>query len=117
VRALLDWECAHIGLGTEDFGWLALRSWRFGQIDLPMGGLAAREPVYRAYREAGGDPIDPDAVRFWEIFGFVRWAIYNVMQAHGHVARGRRGLAFATMGRNTSLVEYELMMTLIGRYQ
>jgi len=117
VSAALDWECAHIGQGVEDFGWLCVRSWRFGQIDLPVGGFARREPVYAAYEAAGGDRIDPDAVRFWEIFGLVRWAIYNVMQAYAHVARGRRGLAFAAMGRNTSLVEYELLMTLAGRYE
>ncbi len=117
VRAALDWECAHIGQGVEDFGWLCVRSWRFGQIDFPVGGFALRAPVFAAYEEAGGDRIDPDAVRFWEIFGLVRWAIYNVMQAYAHVARGRRGLAFAAMGRNTSLVEYELLMTLAGQYQ
>ncbi len=116
VRAALDWECAHIGQPMEDFGWLCVRSWRFGQIDLPIGGFAERAPVYEAYRAAGGGPIDPDAVRFWEIFGLVRWAIYNVMQAYAHVARGRRGVAFAAMGRNTSLVEYELLMTLAGHY-
>jgi aminoglycoside phosphotransferase (APT) family kinase protein len=117
VSAALDWECAHIGQGVEDFGWLCVRSWRFGQVDLPVGGFAKREPVYAAYAAEGGDPIDPEAVRFWEIFGLVRWAIYNVMQAYAHVARGRRGVAFAAMGRNTSLVEYELLMTLAGRYQ
>jgi aminoglycoside phosphotransferase (APT) family kinase protein len=117
VRAVLDWECAHIGQGAEDFGWLCVRSWRFGQVDKPVGGLAERGPVYRAYEEAGGGRLDPDAVRYWEIFGLVRWAIYNVMQAYAHVARGRRGLAFAAMGRNTSLVEYELLMTLAGRYE
>jgi aminoglycoside phosphotransferase (APT) family kinase protein len=117
VRAVLDWECAHIGQGVEDFGWLCVRSWRFGQVDLPVGGFALREPVYRAYEAAGGARVDPDAVRWWEIFGLVRWAIYNVMQAHAHVARGRRGLAFAAMGRNTSLVEYDLLMTLAGRYE
>ncbi len=116
VRAALDWECAHIGQPMEDFGWLCVRSWRFGQIDYPVGGFAARAPVYAAYEAAGGDRIDPDAVRFWEIFGLVRWAIYNVMQAYAHVERGRRGVAFAAMGRNTSLVEYELLMTLAGRY-
>jgi aminoglycoside phosphotransferase (APT) family kinase protein len=117
VRAVLDWECAHIGQGAEDFGWLCVRSWRFGQVELPVGGFAQRAPVYRAYEEAGGERIDPDAVRWWEIFGLVRWAIYNVMQAYAHVVRGRRGLAFAAMGRNTSLVEYELLMTLAGRYE
>ena len=117
VRAALDWECAHIGQAMEDFGWLCLRSWRFGQVDLPVGGFAQREPVYAAYEAAGGDRIDPETVRFWEIFGFVRWAIYNVMQAYAHVERGRRGVAFAAMGRNTSLVEYELLMTLVGHYR
>ncbi len=116
VRAALDWECAHIGQGPEDFGWLCVRSWRFGQIDLPVGGFAERAPVYAAYEAAGGDKIDPEVVRFWEIFGLVRWAIYNVMQAFAHVERGRRGVAFAAMGRNTSLVEYELLMTLAGHY-
>jgi aminoglycoside phosphotransferase (APT) family kinase protein len=116
VRAALDWECAHIGHAMEDFGWLCVRSWRFGQVELPIGGFAPRAPVYAAYEAAGGDRIDPDVVRFWEIFGLVRWAIYNVMQAYAHVARGRRGVAFAAMGRNTSLVEYELLMTLAGKY-
>jgi aminoglycoside phosphotransferase (APT) family kinase protein len=117
VRAALDWECAHIGQAEEDFGWLCVRSWRFGQVAYPAGGFADRETMYAAYKAEGGTPIDPDAVRFWEIFGLVRWAIYNVMQAHGHVALGRRGVAFAAMGRNTSLVEYELLMTLAGRYE
>jgi aminoglycoside phosphotransferase (APT) family kinase protein len=116
VRAALDWECAHIGQPMEDFGWLCVRSWRFGQVDFPIGGFARREPVYAAYEAAGGDRIDPDVVRFWEIFGLVRWAIYNVMQAYAHVERGRRGVAFAAMGRNTSLVEYELLMMLVGNY-
>jgi aminoglycoside phosphotransferase (APT) family kinase protein len=116
VRAALDWECAHIGQGIEDIGWLCMRSWRFGQTHYPVGGFAERAPFHAAYEAAGGGRIDPDAVRFWEIFGLVRWAIYNVMQAHGHVARGRRGVAFAAMGRNTSLVDYELSMTLAGHY-
>lgn len=117
VSAVLDWECAHIGSGIEDIGWLCTRSWRFGRVEFPAGGLGLREPFYAAYEAAGGARIDPDAVKFWEIFGLVRWAIYNVMQAHGHVFRGRRSVAFAAMGRNTCLVEYELMMTLTGRYQ
>jgi aminoglycoside phosphotransferase (APT) family kinase protein len=116
VAAVLDWECAHLGQAIEDIGWLCTRSWRFGQVDFPVGGLGLRAPFYAAYRAAGGERVDPEAVRFWEIFGLVRWAIYNIMQAHGHTHRGRRGVAFAAMGRNTCLVEYELLMTLAGRY-
>ena len=116
VTAVLDWECAHLGQPIEDIGWLCTRSWRFGQIDFPVGGLGLREPFYAAYQATGGARVDPEAVRFWEVFGLVRWAIYNILQAHGHTHRGRRGVAFAAMGRNTCLVEYELLMTLAGRY-
>src|ERR1700723_4682033 len=33
VRAVLDWELAHLGDPTEGLGWVCVNSWRFGQID------------------------------------------------------------------------------------
>jgi len=69
------------------------------------------------YSGAGGDPIDPDEVRYWEVFGLVRWAIINMMQAHGHVLGGRRSVVFAACGRNVSQIEYDLLMTISGRYR
>ncbi|MEQ9448984.1 MAG: phosphotransferase family protein, partial [Rhodospirillaceae bacterium] len=117
VHAVLDWECAHLGAPMEDVGWLCTRSWRFDRPDLPVGGFGVRKDLYEAYHAAGGDKVDPDAVRYWEIFGLVRWAIYNIMQAYGHVQGFRRSMAFAACGRNTSLVEYDLLMTLAGHYE
>jgi aminoglycoside phosphotransferase (APT) family kinase protein len=116
LSAVLDWECSHIGSGIEDFGWISTRSWRFGS-NLPVGGFSAREPLYAGYVAAGGPPVDPDAVRYWEIFGLVRWAIINMMQAHGHVFGGRRSVVFAACGRNTSQIEYDLLMTIAGHYK
>ena len=117
LTAVLDWECSHIGAGVEDMGWLCTRSWRFGQLDLPVGGFARREALFDAYRAAGGDPVDPDSVRYWEIFGLLRWAVINMMQAYGHVEGGRRSVVFAACGRNASLIEYDLLMTIAGKYQ
>jgi len=117
LSAVLDWECSHIGSGVEDMGWLCTRSWRFGQFDLPVGGFSLREPLYEAYRAEGGDPVDPDAVRYWEVFGLLRWAVINMMQAYGHVFGGRRSVAFAACGRNASLIEYDLLMTMAGQYR
>ena len=117
LRAVLDWECSHIGGGMEDLGWLCTRSWRFGRFDLPVGGIGARAQLYEAYEAAGGGKVDPDAVRYWEIFGLVRWAVINVMQAYGHVFGGRRSVAFAACGRNAGLIEYDALMTLLGHYQ
>jgi len=115
LAAVLDWECSHIGSGIEDFGWISTRSWRFGS-KLPVGGFSERAPLYEAYTAAGGPKVDPDAVRYWEIFGLVRWAIINMMQAHGHVFGGRRSVVFAACGRNTSQIEYDLLMTIKGHY-
>jgi hypothetical protein len=55
-------------------------------------------------------------VRYWEVFGLMRWAIINIMQAHGHVFGGRRSVVFAACGRNTSQIEYDLLMTIAGKY-
>lgn len=116
IRAVLDWECAHIGDPMEDIGWLCMRSWRFGNVDRAIGGIGTRADFAAAYRANGGVDIDPDRVRYWEIFGLVRWAVLNIMQAHGHGTTQRRSVAFAACGRNTALTEYELLMTLNGTY-
>lgn len=31
VRAVLDWELAHLGDPMEDLGWVCVNSWRFGR--------------------------------------------------------------------------------------
>jgi aminoglycoside phosphotransferase (APT) family kinase protein len=105
--AVLDWECSHIGNPAEDFGWICARSWRFGRNDLPVGGFSPRAPLH----------VDLEEVRYWEVFGLVRWAIINMMQAHGHVFGGRPSVVFAACGRNTSQIEYDLLMTIGGHYR
>ncbi len=116
IRALLDWECSHVGDPMEDFGWLCCRSWRFGRVDHPAAGIGSREAVFRAYEAAGGHTLDRDAVRWWEVFSLTRWALYNLMQIYGHVTGRRRSPAYAACGRNACFMEYDLLMTLDGRY-
>ena len=117
IRAVLDWECSHLGSPMEDLGWLCLRSWRFGNVDLPVGGIGKRAPFHAAYEAASGWRVDEEEVRWWEIFGFVRWIVLNIMQVHGHWSGERRSPAFAACGRNTCLIEYEMLMSLLGHYQ
>jgi aminoglycoside phosphotransferase (APT) family kinase protein len=47
VRAVLDWELAHFGDPMEDLGWVCVNSWRFGEIDKPVGGFGTRGTVCR----------------------------------------------------------------------
>ena len=39
LRAVLDWEIAHLGDPIEDLGWVCVGPWVFGGIDKPVGGL------------------------------------------------------------------------------
>lgn len=109
VRSILDWELAHLGDPLEDLGWICVRAWRFGEDRKPLGGLSQREPFFEAYEKASGVPVDPQAVRFWEIFGNLRWGIITISQARtyldGHVA----SVELASIGRRTAETELELL--------
>jgi len=74
VRAVLDWELAHVGDPLEDLGWLCVNSWRFGAVDRPVGGFGQYAELFDGYR-AGGGSVDPAAVRWWEVFGTLRWGV------------------------------------------
>ena len=114
IRAVLDWECAHLGDHHEDFGWFCTRSWRFGNEHLAAGGFGQRETLYQAYEAAGGRTIDREAARWWELFGLFRWANFNVMQVHGHVSGRRRSPRFAACGRNICLMELDMLRIIAG---
>ncbi|MDX1581447.1 MAG: phosphotransferase family protein, partial [Alphaproteobacteria bacterium] len=84
VRAVLDWEIAHLGDPMEDMGWICVNSWRFGRIDRPVGGFGEREDLFAGYEEAGGGKVDPERVRFWEVFGSLRWGVTCRSMAFTH---------------------------------
>jgi aminoglycoside phosphotransferase (APT) family kinase protein len=117
IRCVLDWECSHLGTPAEDLGWLCTRSWRFAQPQKVVGGFGELVDLIAGYEGAGGQRVDAGEVRYWSIFGLVRWAVLNVMQGYGHATSERASPVFAACGRNTSLVEYDLLMTLAGQYQ
>jgi len=109
VRAILDWEGAHIGDPMEDLGWLCVRSWRFGSDHLPVGGIGTREEFQRAYEEAGGSPVDPEHVRFWEIFGNLRWGILCVWLARPFMDGRNTSVELGAIGRRAAETEWELL--------
>ncbi|HTS15436.1 MAG TPA: phosphotransferase family protein, partial [Candidatus Sulfotelmatobacter sp.] len=48
VRAVLDWELAHLGDPAEDLGWLCVKSWRFGNADRIVGGFGSLDELLGA---------------------------------------------------------------------
>jgi aminoglycoside phosphotransferase (APT) family kinase protein len=109
LRAILDWELAHIGDPLEDLGWMCVRSWRFGNDSLPVGGVGKREEFWQAYEEAGGYPVDPKRVHFWEIFGNLRWGVICLNMTQPFLDGQNPSVELAAIGRRTSETEWELL--------
>lgn len=109
LRAILDWELAHIGDPMEDLGWICVRSWRFGNDHLPVGGVGMRHEFWRAYEEAGGDAVDPQRVHFWEIFGTLRWGIICLNMTQPFLDGHNPSVELAAIGRRAAETEWELL--------
>ena len=114
LRAVLDWELAHTGDPMEDLGWICVNSWRFGEIDKPVGGFGAREELFAGY-ESAGRRVDPDRVMFWEVMGTLRWGV----MCCGMMQRFRIGpehsVERAMIGRRSSETEIDLLRLLVPR--
>ena len=115
IRAVLDWELAHFGDPMEDLGWICVNSWRFGHIDQPVGGFGSREDLFAGYEEAGGVPVNPEAVHFWEVYGTLKWGIICIMQAYTHLMGLKRSVELAAIGRRTSETQIDLLRLLEQR--
>ncbi|HEY6654427.1 MAG TPA: phosphotransferase family protein [Solirubrobacterales bacterium] len=109
LAAVIDWELAHLGDPAEDIGWLCIRSWRFGNDDLPVAGVGQLDDFIAAYEAAGGSPVDRDRVRYWEAFGNVKWAVICARQAHDHLSGVRRSHELASLGRRICEPEWDLL--------
>jgi aminoglycoside phosphotransferase (APT) family kinase protein len=109
VEAVLDWELCHLGDPLEDLGWFCARAWRFGNDDRPAGGFGSREELWAAYEAAGGRPVDPEAARWWEVYGNLRWGVITVTQASVHLLGISRSMELAAIGRRTAETEHDVL--------
>lgn len=114
LRGVIDWELAHWGDPMEDLGWLAVKSWRFGGV-LPVAGIADRESFYAHYEAAGGFPVDRARVRFWELFGNLRWGVITITQAATYLSGRSKSVELASIGRRTAETEWELLNLIEGK--
>ncbi|WP_051467714.1 phosphotransferase family protein [Actinomadura oligospora] len=111
VRAVLDWELAHLGDPLEDLGWLCVKAWRFG-AGAPVGGFGAYDDLVSGYERAGGGPVDRDALHWWEMFGTARWGILCVVQTERHRQAAERSVELAALGRRVAENEWDLLQML-----
>ncbi len=114
VRAVLDWELAHLGDPIEDLGWLCVRSWRFGADDRVVGGFGDLEALLDGYRAGGGESPSPEAVHYWMTFGTLKWGAMAMLQAFAHLQGAVRSVELATLGRRVVEMEWDLLDALEG---
>ena len=112
VRAVLDWELAHIGDPMEDLGWICVNAWRFGNIDAPVGGFGPREDMFAGYESTSGQKVDPARVKYWEVFGTLKWGIMCTLMVEAFKSGADRSVERATIGRRSSENEIDLLRLL-----
>jgi aminoglycoside phosphotransferase (APT) family kinase protein len=113
LRAVLDWELAHLGDPLEDVAWLCVRAWRFGAAPR-VGGFGSVDDLVAAYEATAGTTVDRDALHWWEVLGTVKWGVVCVMQAATHLTGVVRSVELAAIGRRVCEAEHDLLLLLAG---
>jgi aminoglycoside phosphotransferase (APT) family kinase protein len=111
LRGVLDWELAHAGDPAEDIGWLCAPAWRFGGPG-EVGGFGAVPDLLAAYEDAGGAPVAPTCVHWWQVYATVKWAAICALQASAHLSGVTRSVELAAIGRRVCESEWDLFVLL-----
>jgi aminoglycoside phosphotransferase (APT) family kinase protein len=114
LRAVLDWELAHVGDPMADLGWMCVASWRFGELDAQAGGFGTRDALIAAYRDAGGE-ADAERVRYWETLGTFRWGVMCLDMGDAWRAGRDRSVERTAVARRASETELDLLRLLAPR--
>jgi tRNA A-37 threonylcarbamoyl transferase component Bud32 len=80
IRAIIDWEFAHLGDPLEDVGGACMG---LHARDGEMMGLMPRADLLAAYERAVGERVDVDRVRFWEIMQTLRMTSFIYLMLNG----------------------------------
>ena len=111
VRAVLDWEMAHVGDPLEDLAWGINRAWSF-RPGL-AGGLVPRAVALAHWEAASGLQADAEALHWWELFSCVKGQA--IWQTAGHAMQSGANpdlmMAFAawSMANTQDRVALDLM--------
>lgn len=114
LRAVVDWELIHYGDPMEDLGWICTKTWRFA-AEPAVGGFGSREELFRGYTDECGLAPDPEAVRWWEIFGSLKWAVLCRTQTLRHLSGECPSLELLAIGRRIAECEHDLLTLISGQ--
>ena len=86
IRAILDWEMAHLGDPLEDLGWALDPLWAHHDPSHPAGTLA-REDAIAVWEDASGLKADRAALAWWEIFASLKGCAIWISAAHEYATQ------------------------------
>lgn len=109
LRAVLDWELAHIGNPMSDLGWLCVPSWRYGYTNKIVGGFGDVEDLLAGYTAGGGGEASAESIHYWSVLGALRWGVMCVGMGFSHINGPHHSLERAAIGRRTAETEYDLL--------
>ncbi|HEY5646296.1 MAG TPA: phosphotransferase family protein [Pseudomonadales bacterium] len=113
INAVLDWEIAHIGDPMRDLGWICTNSWRFGRTELPVGGFGEYGDLFAGYEAESGRKVDPQHVKFWEVFGSFWWAVGCLGMAEHYRSGPDKTVERPAIGRRSSECQVDCVNLLI----
>ncbi len=96
-----------------DFGCLCDNSWRYGRSDLPVGGFGTYEDLFAGYESITGRRVELAAVRYWQVFGALWWAVGCLQLAAQYHEGLDRSIERLVIGRRVAECEVncvELLM-------
>jgi len=113
IRAVLDWEMAHIGDPMRDLGWLCNNSWTYGRTELPVGGFGTVEQLFAGYESVTGVPVEQERVHFWTVFGSFWWSITCLGMVEHFRSGPDSSVERAAIGRRSSEAQIDCVNLLI----
>ncbi len=115
LAAVIDWELAHLGNPLQDLGWACVPAWRFGS-SLPAAGVGTRDALLDAYNDEAGTSYTTVDLRWWEVYGILRWGVMCITQCFRHLSGTTRSHELAAIGRRVCENEHDLFLALEGRW-
>lgn len=112
VTSVLDWELACLADPAIDLAWMCVPSWRFGFIDLPVGGFGKIEDLLSAYEAAGGDKGVRERLHYFIVLGTLRWGVMCTGSLVAMNAGTDRSVERAMIARRCSETELDLLRLL-----
>jgi len=86
IRAILDWEMAHLGDPLEDLAWALDPLWAHHDPSRPAGTLP-REDAIRLWQDTSGLKADPAALAWWAMFASLKGVAIWISAAHEYATR------------------------------